>query len=63
MNDNAMREFNDAYNLKNLITNPICFKNPSKPSLIDLILTDRHRNFLNSKVIETGLSDHHKLLL
>ena len=63
MNDNAMREFSDTYNLKNWITNPTCFKNPSKPGLIDLILTNRHRNFLNSKVIETGLSDHHKLTI
>ena len=55
-----MREFSDSYNPKNLITNPTCFKNPSKPSLIDLILTNRHRN---SKVIETGLSDHHKLTI
>ena len=63
MNDNVMREFSDTYNLKNLITNPKCFKNPSKPDLIDLILTNRHRNVLNSKVIETGLSDHHKLTI
>ena len=55
MNDNAMREFSDTYNLKNLITNPTCFKNTSKPN--------SHRNILNSKVIETGLSDHHKLTM
>ena len=63
MNDNGMREFSDTYNLKNLITNPTCFKNPSKHSLIDLILTNRQRNFLNGNVIETGLSDHHKLTI
>ena len=63
MNDNDMREFSDTYNLKNLITNPTFFKNPSKPSCIDLILTNRHGNFLNSKVIATRLCDHHKLPL
>ena len=63
MNETAMREFNDTYNLKNLITKPTCFKNPLNPSLIDLILTNRHRSFQNNKVIKTGLSDHHKLTI
>ena len=30
MNDNAMREFSDTHNLKDLITNPTCFKTPFK---------------------------------
>ena len=34
-----MREFCDSYNLKNLIKEPTCFKNPSNPSCIDLMLT------------------------
>ena len=37
MNDSAMREFNDTYNLKNLITKPTYFKNSLNPRLIDLI--------------------------
>ena len=41
MNNSAMCEFSDTYNLKNLITKPTCFKNPLNPSLIDLILTNR----------------------
>ena len=32
------------------------------PSSIDVILTNRKRTFLNSSVIETGLSDHHKMV-
>ena len=39
MSENAMKEFSDTYNLKNLIKEPTCFKNPLNPSLIDLILT------------------------
>ena len=58
-----MSEFSDTYNLKNLINEPTCFKNPINPSLIDLILTNKLRSFQNSKVIETGLSDHHKLTI
>ena len=33
------------------------------PSLIDIILTNRPRSFKNSVAIETGLSDHHKMVL
>ena len=58
-----LREFSDNYNLKNLITKPTCFKNPLHPSLIDLILTNRHRSFQNNKVIETGLSNHDKVTI
>ena len=56
-----MREFCDSYNLKNLIKEPTCFKNPSNPSCIDLMLTNSNRSFQNSLNIETGLSDFHKM--
>ena len=39
------------------------FQNPDKPSCIDLILTNCPMCFLNSCVIETGLSDSHQLLV
>ena len=61
--EKAMKEFCEMYNLSNLIKDPTCFKNPISPSLIDLILTNRPRNFQNSLTIETGLSDHHKLTI
>ena len=63
LSENAMKEFCDTYNLTNLIKEPTCFKNPLNPNSIDLILTNRPRIFQNSKVIETGLSDHHKLTI
>ena len=59
----SMSEFCDVYNLQDLITSPTCFKNVLNPSLIDLILTNKIRSFLNSQVIETGLSDHHKMTI
>ena len=37
------------------------FKNPSTPSFIDLIITSRPKSFQNSMVIETDLSDFHKM--
>ena len=63
MSDTTMTAFCDTYNLANLIKDPTCFKNPQNPSLIDLVLTNRPRRFLHSNVIETGLSDHHKLTI
>ena len=62
-NESSMSEFCELYDLKNLIHSATCFKNPNKPSCIDLILTNRPKSFHNSSVIETGLSDFHKLTL
>ena len=43
--------------LKGLIKQPTCFKNPENPSCIDLFLTNRPWRFCSCYVIETGLSD------
>ena len=60
MTEDAMSNFCSLYNLTNLIRGPTCFKNPDKPTCIDLILTNKLRNFQNSSIIESGLSDFHK---
>ena len=44
-----------------LIKENTCFKSVQNSSCIDLILTNRPNSFQNSMVIETGLSDFHKL--
>ena len=41
---------------------PTCYKNPEKTSYIDLILTNFLRSFQSSCVIETELSDFHKMV-
>ena len=56
-----MKDFCDIYSFQNLIKEPTCFKNPTNPKCIDLMLTNRPRSFQNLCVIETGLSDFHKL--
>ena len=38
-------------------------QNPTNPSCVDLILTNRPRSFQNSCTFETGLSDFHKMTL
>ena len=45
-----------------MISKPTCYKNPEKPSCIDLILTNCPRYFPNSCIAETGLSDFHKMV-
>ena len=41
----VMSEFYDTYNLQNLVKDPTCYKNPSKPTCIDLILTNFPKTF------------------
>ena len=53
--------FCDTFDLVNLIREPTCYKNPKKPSCIDLILTNDPHGFQNSGIIETGLSDFHRM--
>ena len=56
-----MEVFASTYNFKNLVSTATCFKNIDHPTCIDLILTNKSRSFQNTTVIETGLSDFHKL--
>ena len=55
--ETTMKSFCESHNLTNLIKQPTCFKNPEKPSCIDLILTNRPKSFQSTCVIETRLSD------
>ena len=60
--DSFMKNFCENYDLRSLVKEPTCFKNPENPSCIDLILTNKPRSFIKTGVIETGLSDYHKLV-
>ena len=63
MSEPIMEAFCGNYNLKNLVNENTCFKNPENPSCIDLMLTNRYRKFHNTLVVETGLSDFHKMTI
>ena len=58
-----MKTFGEIYKLRNLIREPTCFKNQENPTCIDLILTNKPLSFKNTYVIETGLSDFHKMIV
>ena len=61
VDDETMRNFCNSCSLHSLIKQPTCFKNPENPSCIDLILTNKPRSFQSTCVIETGLSDFHRM--
>ena len=54
-------EFCSLYNFKNLVHDPTCYKNYRNPTCIDLMLTNQMTYFQNTRAIETGLSDFHKM--
>ena len=58
-----MKSFCESYNLTSQIKQLISFKNYEKPSCIDLILTNKPKSFQRACVMETGLSDFHRLYL
>ena len=63
MEDTSIKVFCSNYNLTSMINKPTCYKNPDKLTCIDLILTNCPGSFQNSCVIETGLSDFHKMIV
>ena len=61
VSEKCLEEFCNLNGLTSLIKKPTCFKNPDKPTCIDLILTNQPSCFQHNKVFETGLSDFHLL--
>ena len=59
----ALTQFCETYNHQNLVKDPTCYKNPSKPTCMDLILTNFPKSFQHTQTIETGLSDFRELIL
>ena len=58
-----MKTFLYRHSLTNIVKEGTCFKNPSKPSTIDLFLTNNSSYFQNTKTFFlTNLSDFCKLV-
>ena len=58
----TLRDMCDIFNLQNLIKKPTCFMKDSKPSLVDVILTNKPKLFMISDQCDTGLSDWHNMV-
>ena len=58
---NSLINFCGTYSIRNMVTEPTSFKNPMKPTNIDVILKNRKEDFTKTTLIETGISDDHIL--
>ena len=63
MGNPQMKSFCDNYSLPSLMKQATCYKSPTNPTSIDLILTNRPRRFQSTCVLETGLYDFHLMTL
>ena len=63
INDKCMNDFCESYSLSSLIRDSTCYKNPKNPSCIDLFLTNSPNSFQKSSVVETDLSDFHRMIV
>ena len=55
-------QFSDTFALSLSNIDQTCFKNSRNTSCIDLVLTDFKICFTKTNVLETGISDHHKII-
>ena len=63
INESHLKSFCENYDLTNLIKQPTCYKNPTNPTFIDLILTNAPHSFPSTYAVETGLSDFHLMTM
>ena len=53
-----MLDFLNIYNLKNLVKQKTCYKNPENPSYIDLVLTNSHRSSRKIQTLRVNIYDN-----
>ena len=58
-----MNAFCKRYSLISLIKKSKCYKTPGHPRCIEFILTNSPRSFQNSSVVETDLSNFHRMIV
>ena len=52
----------ELFDLKNIVSEPTCYKNVNNPSLLDVIVTNSPRRLANHLNIDIGLSDFHHIV-
>ena len=55
--------FLQDYEAKNIVKDKTCFKSIGNPSCVDLFITNPVNSFQHTKVICSGLSDCHKMVV
>ena len=56
-------KFLEQYEAKNIMKNKTCFKNPDRPTCIDLFLANNPHSFQNTMMISIELPDFHKMII
>ena len=54
--------FCESFLFEHLIKKPTCYKGDT-PTGIDHIITNIPKRFMKSMALETGISDHHKMIM
>ena len=57
-----LQNFCESFLLEHLIKKPTCYKGDN-PTGTDHIITNVPKRFMKSIVLETGISDHHKMIM
>ena len=52
----------DIFDLSNLVKGPTCYSNKNKPSLLDVILTNKQNEISKTNNFTTGISDFHNMI-
>ena len=60
--NHLLSDFFDAFDLKNVIKGPTCFKSAINPSLVDVILTNSPCRVLSHLNVNIDLSDFHNII-
>ena len=60
LESNSLHDCLDIHGLRQIVKDPTCFK--GVPSLIDLIITNKHKRLQNCISRDTGLSDFHNMI-
>ena len=58
----SLSDVMSAYDLHNMVNQPTCFKNPSNPTILDVILTPTPRRLFSCINLNTDVSDFHNLI-
>ena len=60
--NNLLKDLCDVFDFTNMVKDKTCFMS-TQGSSIDAMLTNKPKSFYKTTPIETGLSDHHKLII
>ena len=60
--NNFLKDLCDVFDFTNMVKDKTCFMS-TQGSSIDAMLTNKPKSFYKTTPIETGLSDHHKLII